>query len=118
VGEARVLVAAPGVIAASLLLLAALQVLPALLFVAVIGFVTTVLRPLVLNRIQREAPDAIRATVVSLQSLIFTLLVAVAEPLLGWVADQAGLPAAYVWLAGGLALLTLGLLRVNRGHFP
>jgi MFS family permease len=117
-GEARFLTTAPLFIVASLLLLAALQVVPALFFVAVIGFVTAALRPLVMSRIHHEVPDTIRATVFSLQALIFTMLVAITEPLLGLVADQSGLPAAYVGLAGGLAILSLFLFWKSRLYFP
>ena len=118
VGEGRILYSAPGLIIASLILLAALQSVPALLFVAVIGFVTAVLRPLILNRIQHEVPDTIRATILSMQALLFTLFVAICEPIVGLVADQAGLPAAYFGLAGGLALLILFLFWKSRTHFP
>jgi MFS family permease len=117
-GEASFLTAAPLLIVASLILLAAYQVMPALLFVAVIGFVTAALRPLVMSRIHNEVPDTIRATVFSLQALIFTILVAMTEPLLGFVADRSGLPAAYVGLAGGLTLLSLLLYWKSRPYFP
>jgi predicted MFS family arabinose efflux permease len=117
-GEARFLTTAPLFIVASLLFLAALQVVPALFFVAVIGFVTAALRPLVMSRIHDEVPDTIRATVFSLQALIFTMLVAITEPLLGIVADQSGLPAAYVGLAGGLAILSFFLFWKSRPYFP
>lgn len=117
-GEGRFLRAAPLVIAVSLAMLAAFQQLPALVFVALIGFVTAALRPLVLNRMQHEVPDAIRATVLSMQSLVFTIVVAVIEPLLGLVADQAGLPASYLALAAGLSILAVGLLWRSRAIFP
>jgi predicted MFS family arabinose efflux permease len=117
-GEGRTLYTAPVFIITSLILLAALQIVPALVFVAVIGFVTAVLRPLVLNRIQHEVPDDIRATILSLQALLFTILVAIGEPILGFVADQAGLPAAYIGLAGSLSLLILLLFWKSRHHFP
>jgi MFS family permease len=115
-GEARVLYAAPAFIVSSLFLLAALQVFPALLFVAVIGFVTAVLRPLVLSRIQKEVPDDIRATILSMQSLVFTILVAIGEPMMGFVADQSGLPAAYVGLGASLSILIVILFVKSRQH--
>lgn len=116
-GERRVFMAAPVVIVVSLVVLAALQTLPALLLVAVIGFVTAALRPLVLSRIQHEVPDAIRATILSMQSLVFTIFVAICEPLLGLVADRSGFPAAYLWLAGGLGVLTFLLMWRSRPLF-
>ena len=117
-GEGRVLYTAPVFIVSSLILLAALQIFPALLFVAVIGFVTAVLRPLVLSRIQNEVPDDIRATILSMQSLLFTILVAMSEPILGFIADQSGLPAAYFGLAGSLSILSLFLFWKSRHYFP
>ena len=117
-GEGRVLYTAPVFIVSSLILLAALQIFPALLFVAVIGFVTAVLRPLVLSRIQNGVPDDIRATILSMQSLLFTILVAMSEPILGFIADQSGLPAAYIGLAGSLGILSLFLFWKSRHHFP
>jgi hypothetical protein len=90
----------------------------ALLCIAVIGFVTAVLRPLLLNRIQSEVPDDLRATLLSMQSLMFTLLLTMSEPVLGLIADRSGLPASYVGLAGGLGVLTLYLLWTSRHYFP
>jgi predicted MFS family arabinose efflux permease len=117
-GEGRLLYAAPAFIASSLILLAALQIVPALLFVAVIAFITAALRPLVLGRIQAEVSDYVRATILSMQSLMFTFLLAISEPVLGMIADRSGLPAAYAGLAGGLGLLVLLLFLVGRHHFP
>ncbi|MCI0558209.1 MAG: hypothetical protein MN733_06915, partial [Nitrososphaera sp.] len=100
------------------ILLAAFQVFPALLFIAVIGFVTAVLRPLVMNRIQHEVSDDIRATILSMQSLMFTIVAAISQPILGFIADQFGLPAAYFGLAGSLSILILFLFWKSRHHFP
>ncbi len=117
-GEGRVLYTAPLFIIVSLILLAALQIFPALVFIAVIGFVTSVLRPLVLSRIQNEVPDNIRATVLSIQSLMFTFILTFGEPILGSIADHSGLPAAYIGLAGGLGIAVLLLFWTSRQHFP
>jgi predicted MFS family arabinose efflux permease len=116
--EGRVIYAAPGLIVCSLILLAALQTVPALLFIAIIGLLTAVLRPLMMSRIQVEVPAAIRATILSMQSLMFTLLLTLGEPILGTIADHAGLPAAYVALAGGLSILVAFLLWRGRANFP
>ena len=117
-GERRILYSAPMLIVSSLILLAMFQRVSALLFIAVIGFITAVLRPLLLSRIQDEVPNDIRATILSMQSLMFTMLVAISEPILGAVADQSGLPAAYFGLAGGLSILILFLFWEGRGRFP
>jgi len=117
-GEGRVLYAAPVLIVASLIVLAALQVLPALLLVAVISFLTAVVQPLLMRRIQHEVADEIRATMLSMQSLMFTVLLALSQPTLGLIADHSGLPAAYLGLAGGLSILLLFLFGKSRQHFP
>jgi hypothetical protein len=74
----------------SLFLLAAFQVFPALLFIVVIGFVTALLRPLLMNRIQHKVSDDIRATILSMQSLLFTIVAATAQPILVLIADASG----------------------------
>jgi len=117
-GERRILYTTPLVIVTSLMLLAALQVLPALFFIVMISFVTAAQRPIVLSHIQIEVLDNIRATLLSTQSLMFTIVAAIAQPTLGFIADQAGLPATYVALAGSLGILVLFLFWASRHHFP
>jgi MFS family permease len=104
-GEGRTLSTAPLVICSSLLLLAALQVMPALLLIGVMGFVTAVVRPILMGRMQQELSDDNRATMLSMQSLTFTMVAALSQPTLGAVADSFGLPAAYVALAGTLSVV-------------
>ena len=118
VGERRVIYLAPLVIVFSLVALAAFQVLPALIFIAVIGFATALLRPLIMNRIHAEVTDDVRATILSMQSLTGTALMALSEPALGYIADKAGLPAAYGVLACGIGVLVLCLFAASRGIFP
>jgi predicted MFS family arabinose efflux permease len=117
-GEERVLYTAPMVICASLMVLAALQILPALLLIAVMGFLTAVVRPILVSRIQNELSDDIRATMLSMQSLTFTIVAAVSQPSLGALADHWGLPAAYVALAASVSLLMVGLFWKSRQHCP
>jgi MFS family permease len=117
-GEGRVLYTAPLVICSSLMALAALQILPALLLIAVMAFLTAVVRPILLSRIQDELSDDIRATMLSMQSLTFTLVAAISQPSLGAVADHWGLPAAYVALAATLSLLMVVLFAKSRQHCP
>jgi len=117
-GERRVIYLSPLVIVASLVLLAILQILPSLTLIAVIGFVTAVLRPLVMNLIHAEVSDDIRATALSIQSLISLSLMTIGELAVGYIADKAGLPAAYIVLAGGMGVMSLVLLWNSRSHFP
>jgi MFS family permease len=104
-GESTVLLVAPMLIVVCLVALAALQSLPALGFVGVVGLLTNLARPLAMGRLQQEADDNVRATLLSLQALLFTLVIAVIEPTMGVIADRAGLSAAYFVLALILALL-------------
>jgi MFS family permease len=117
-GETRVIYLAPLAIVASLILLAMFQVLPSLTLIAVIGFVTAVLRPLVMSLIHAKVTDDIRATALSMQSLISLLLMTVGELTVGYVADKAGLPLAYIVLAVGIGLMSLILFWASRNHFP
>jgi MFS family permease len=113
-GEGRIIYLAPAIILASLMGLAAFQKLPVLIFIAVIGFFTSVIRPLLLNRIQNDVSDEVRATIISMISLMNTIIAAISQPSLGFVADQSGFPTAYVGFAGGLGILTL--LLFWKGH--
>ena len=118
VGEKRVIYLSPLAIVASLILLAVLQVRPSLTLIAVIGFVTAVLRPLIMNLIHAEVSDDIRATALSMQSLISLLLMTVGELAVGYIADKAGLPTAYIVLAVGIGMMSLILFWNGRSHFP
>jgi MFS family permease len=116
--EGRVVYTAPMMICSSLIVLAALQVLPALLLIAVMGFLTAVVRPILLSRIQDELSDDIRATMLSMQSLTFTIVAALSQPTLGAIADRWGLSAAYVVLAGALSFAMVLFFWKSRQHFP
>lgn len=79
-----------------------------------ISLVTAVQGPIVMNRIQAEVDDAVRATVLSVQSLLSILVIAIA----GLVSDHAGIPAAYLGLGVAIGAATL-LLVVRAGScFP
>jgi MFS family permease len=115
-GERRIITITPAIILASLMVLAAFQKLPVLIFIAVIGFFTSVIRPLVLNRIQNEVSDEVRATIISMNSLMNTVIAAISQPTLGFVADKSGFPAAYLGFAGSLGVLVLFLFWKGHRH--
>ncbi|THB77370.1 MAG: MFS transporter [Desulfobacteraceae bacterium] len=73
------------------------------LFYGVRGVATPVLR----NQINEITPSDIRATVLSVRSLIIRLAFACLSPLLGWQADRAGVPSALV--NAGLFFMVFGL---------
>jgi MFS family permease len=115
-GEGRLITIAPVIILASLIVLAAFQKLPVLIFIAVIGFFTSVIRPILLNRIQNQVSDDVRATIISMISLMNTVVAAISQPTLGFVADQSGFPAAYLGFAGSLGILLLLLFWKGQSH--
>lgn len=88
------------------------------LFYGVRGVATPVLR----NQINEITPSDIRATVLSIRSLIIRLCFALLGPILGWQADRTGLPSAL--LGGGLVFLGAGLgtglflIRISRKPGP
>ncbi|HEX9387806.1 MAG TPA: hypothetical protein VF918_15895 [Anaerolineales bacterium] len=51
-----------------------------------------------------------------MNSLMNTVLAAISQPTLGFVADQSGFPAAYVGFAGGLGILLLFLFWKGHPH--
>lgn len=75
-----------------------------LLFYIIRGVATPVLK----NHINRVTPSEIRATVLSLRSLIIRLAFVVLGPLLGWYADRSGLSPAMI--AGGAVFLVASLI--------
>ena len=71
-----------------------------------------------MNLIHAEVSDDIRATALSMQSLISLLLMTVGELAVGYIADKAGLPIAYIVLAVGIGMMSLILFWNSRSHFP
>ncbi len=74
------------------------------LFYGVRGVATPVLR----NRVNEITPSEVRATVLSVRSLIIRLAFFILGPFLGWHADRAGLPATLI--AGGALFLVPGVV--------
>ena len=74
--------------------------------------------PILKNQIHGITPSGIRATVLSIRSLIIRLAFAILGPFLGWQADRAGLPGALV-MGAAFFLVTGGvsafyLIRISR----
>ncbi len=74
------------------------------MFYGVRGVATPVLR----NQINEITPSDIRATVLSIRSLLIRLTFALLGPILGWQADFMGLPSAL--FTGGIFFLVLGMV--------
>ena len=65
-----------------------------------------------------EVSDNIRATVLSMQSLLFAFIVGCGRAALGLISRSIGLPSAYIGLAGGLTIVVLLLFWKGRHDSP
>ena len=105
----RWLTAAPaGYVAAFAVLLVPMPWWAAFPLMLGVGFLQGCVRPLLSTLLNERVDSAVRATVLSLQSLVFTLLIAVAQPAAGALVDRWRLPAAFLFL-GVASLVALGL---------
>ena len=109
-GEWRVLVFSPLLIFLGLWAIGSIQSWVGIALFAVTGFFTAVASPAIETMIIRQTPGAVRATILSVSSLLFRLMTTLLEPGVGLVADSFGLASAFVGMAviyGGLMLLLL-----------
>ena len=60
--------------------------------------------PLISDYLNRRIPSAQRATILSIHNLLFSLVVIIMEPTLGWIGDETSLPIAYRTAAVVLAV--------------
>jgi predicted MFS family arabinose efflux permease len=106
-----------GTQAATVLCMAVLSVAttpPIMALFVVTSFASGLLRPVLSAMLNAEIPSEQRATILSLQALLWTLFLAAVEPVLFAVGDQVGLPLAIGGSAVVLAVVAatlLGLLR-------
>ncbi len=91
--------------------LAAVPAVPTIVLFLVVAAVSSLIRPPLSAALNEAIPSSQRATVLSLQSLIWTLLLAVVEPIVMATGGRIGVPKA-VGVGGMLLLLLLpvGLL--------
>ncbi len=62
-------------------------------------FASPAVRPLIENIMLRQSPGSVRATILSVDNLIFRLLLAFLELAAGYIGDLFGLPAAFTSMA-------------------
>jgi predicted MFS family arabinose efflux permease len=114
----RYLLAAPIVFAAALVIIAVVRTWwVGFAMMAVIGFLQGTIRPSLSDLLNQRATRAVRATLLSLQSLIYTLLIAASQPVFGVVTDRWSIGSAYLVFAAFCAvalLLVLLWLRSER----
>lgn len=103
--EGAVLLGAAG-IATGALFLGLVDAVAAVVLFALLRFSVNVMAPLLSAAINREAPDDIRATVMSIGAMGTGVAGGVAKPSMGKLASTQGLPGAF--LAAGLAITALG----------
>ncbi len=84
----------------------------ALSFLLLFYIIRGVATPMLKNHINSVTPSEIRATVLSLRSLIIRLAFVILSPILGWYADHSGLPAAMI--AAGSLFLILSIFAASR----
>ena len=106
-GDRGLFRSAPLVMAAGVIGLGLLPNLGGLFVFGLAGFAVAAARPVVEARMLAETPGSVRATILSVDSLILRVLVAVMSPFSGLIGDTAGLPTAFVVLGvlvGGVLL--------------
>jgi MFS family permease len=107
-GEWRWLQLAPLLVVAGLIGIGAAR-LPGLALFSLAVFAGPAIRPLTEKLILRESPGSVRATILSVDNLIFRLFLAFIELGTGYIGDFYTLPAAF-WVLGVGSGLALGLL--------
>ena len=71
-----------------------------------------VYQPIYFNDLQGYLPSSVRATMLSINSMLFSLSMIVIFPLIGWLIDRWGLVAVFLVL-GLILLLTYPILRIG-----
>ena len=71
-----------------------------------------VYQPIYYNDLQAYLPSSVRATMLSINSMMFSLSMIVIFPLTGWLIDYWGLEAVFLVL-GLILLLTYPILRIG-----
>jgi hypothetical protein len=98
---------APWVIFAGVILLGTINTVWGIVLFAMTGFATAVTGPLMESVILRQAPGSVRATILSVDSLMHRILLALIGPLIGLVADHYRLSTAFVGVSIGFGLVIL-----------
>lgn len=107
------LLLAPVFVVTALLMMALLDSLPGIIIFIIACTVPAALQPSIEKLIMERVPDDVRATAMSLQSLLFTASLLVVEPAFSFLADSRSYSVAYTALAGFIGL-TIGGLSIWR----
>jgi MFS family permease len=98
------------VIIAGVISLGVFNSIAGIVLFALTEFASAVTGPLVESIILRQTPGSVRATILSVDSLLNRIFLAVVSPLIGVVADHFGLSHAFVYLGIGFGVVLLVLL--------
>lgn len=101
---------APVVIFAGVIALGAFNPVLGIVLFALTGFASAVTTPLMESIILRQTPGAVRATILSIDSLLFRLMWAILGPAIGLVSDRFSLPTAFIAAGIGLGFVVLGVM--------
>ena len=115
-GTRSIVLIAPFLLAPSLFAIGVLRgssILPLFGFSSILF---SLFKPLLFQLIQDNVSSNTRATVLSMQSLLFTFFLVPTEPALGLLSDHYGVAASYLAMAGLVFGLCLPLLFVARKH--
>lgn len=109
-GERVLLHTAPGLIVLGTLCLGWLNSLWGIALFGIAGVASACATPVIEQVILRQTPGSIRATILSVDSLVFRAIVAVTEPGLGLLGDTYGLAVTFLVLGIGVAVSMLVVL--------
>ncbi len=101
-GERRHLALAPALIFFGLVAMGAVPNSFGLVFFGLTYFTSAATRPLIETVMFRESPGSVRATILSVDSLLLRLLLAGVSPLAGVLGDAYSLPVAFIFLGAGV----------------
>jgi hypothetical protein len=109
-GEVNWLRIAPLVITAGVISLGLFNSVVSIILFALTGFASAVTGPLVESIILRQTSGSVRATILSVDSLFYQVLLALIGPVIGLIADRSSLPAAFVGVGTGFGIVLLSML--------
>jgi MFS family permease len=102
-GEWRLLTLAPVLTVVGIIGLGAFNSILGIALLALAVFASAVSRPLIESIILHSIPGSVRATILSVDNLIFRLLLAFSEPLAGIAGDAWGLSVSFILMGVGVA---------------
>ncbi|MEX0782160.1 MAG: MFS transporter [Dehalococcoidia bacterium] len=106
VGRQRVIFMGAPAVALALVALGVMPLWGGIAMYATLRVVLNLLGPVLVDQINRESVDEVRATIASMGTMGISVVGAAAKPVMGWSADANGLGSAYV--IAGVSLAALG----------